>query len=437
MFTTLSKTKQYFTLFIFMLSGMFTTGNASNFLTVSRDSLLCLLHDATTYERKLELLTHLSDIDLLQDKYNYTLQLWNLALQNDDQEAMSIAIRPLTLRYLDVCQLDSADVWLKKCRIYLKGDRREEILQYLEMMRDIRNLSERKELGQRLLADTLKLDKNKEPYQYMRRLYCLGAIAMMTPNDKTNLKPWDNYMKEGLEIAQKIPLEKDYLFRTQFLVALSVTGTDYTRQLMEVYKEYRQLPSIKKRIFSSHRTEITAITRMLSHGKEIGRQQMDYYFKEFNRLVQLYPDDVAPPLDFFYYYYALYYYDYIQDYPKAIECCDSVIKNAPKYGMENLYQYEDKSKYLAKLKRWEEAYNSICQYITVKDSVDSKNIFQEIAELQAQYDVNKLELDKANLMARQRGIFLIFIGIILLILAGWTVYISRTLRITRHLKQNL
>lgn len=414
-----------------------TIAKGNNSLTDSRDSLVCLLNSAPDNERKLELLTHLSDIGLLQDTYEYTLKLWDLALECNDQEAMSISLRPLALRYLDLCQLDSADIWINKCRKYLKGNQQEKLLQYLCMMRDIRDMTQRKELAQKLVSANLTYNKEEDRYKKMRWLYSMGAVAIMTRSNNEKLKPWDAYIHEGLEIARTIPLEEDFVFRTQFLLALGGTKLEYTKELMEVYKEYRNLPSMKKRIFASHRTEIAAVARMLSSGEEIGRQQMDYYFKEFNRLIKLYPLDVAPPLDFYYYYVASKYYEYIEDYPKTIECCDSVIKNAPKYGMDSSDQYQLRSKCLASMGRWEEAYQAVNEYMVVKDSIDSQDIDSQLTELQTQYDVNKLQLEKATLISRQQKAFLWFAYIILFVLTGGLVYIYRTLIITRHLKKNV
>lgn len=416
-----------------------TLARASDPLAASQDSLLHLLDTATDNERKIELLTHLSDIGLLNDNYQYTLELWNLALQCNDQEAMGISIRPLTLRYLDACKLDSADIWIAKCQKYLEGKQQEKLLQYFGMMRDIRDLTRRKELAQKLLTEKSSYNEKNDRYKQMRRLYCLGAIALMaeSSNQQLKYKPWDSYMKEGLEIAKTIPLKEDYIFRTQFLLALGNTGLEYTEQLMELNKEYKELPDVKKRIFVSHRTEIAAVARMLSHGAELGREQMDYYFKEFNHLVKLYPQDVAPPLDFYYYYVALNYYEYIEDYPQAIACCDSVIKTAPKYGMDSSYHYECKSKLLAKLGRWEEAYNAVNEYHVINDSIESQDLASQLTELQTQYDVNKLELDKARLISQQQRVFLCFAGIILLILTGWSIHVYRTLLTTRRLKKHI
>lgn len=416
-----------------------TLARASHPLAASQDSLLHLLDAATDNERKIELLTHLSDIGLLHDNYKYTQELWNLALKCNDQQAMGISIRPLTLRYLDVCKLDSADIWIAKCQKYLEGEQQEKLLQYFGMMRDIRDMTRRKELAQKLLAEKPSYQKKIDRYKQMRRLYCLGAIALMaeSSNQQLKYKPWDSYMKEGLEIAKTIPLKEDYIFRTQFLLALGITGLEYTEQLMELNKEYKELPNVKKRIFVSHRTEIAAVARMLSHGAELGREQMEYYFKEFNNLVKLYPQDVAPPLDFYYYYVALNYYEYIEDYPQAIACCDSVIKTAPKYGMDSSYHYECKSKLLAKLGRWEEAYNAVNEYHVINDSIESQDLASQLTELQTQYNVNKLELDKAHLISQQQRVFLCFAGIIMLILTGWCIHIYRTLLTTRRLKKHI
>lgn len=416
-----------------------SAAQATEPLTASRDSLIRLLNSTTDNQRKLELLTHLSDIDMLQDKYDYTLQLWNLAIRLDDQDAISTSVRPLTLRYSDVGQLDSTDVWIGYAKTYLKGQKKESLVQYLEMLRDIRDLTKREELARKLLKEEQGTTARADKYNYMRRLYCLGAIALMNDEigKKLHLQPWDSYMKEGLEIAKSIPLEQDFLFQTQFLLALSSTDIQYTKQLIAFLQRYRQLPHVKSRIFNSHRTEIRAIAHMLTHGEEIGREQMDSYFKEFKRMMKAYPQDMAPPYEFYYPYVAENYYSYIQDYEKVVDCCDSVIKYAPKYKMDCVTFYEDKSRALAALGRWKEAYAAATEYIVVKDSLEAQNAATELMELQTQYEVNKLELEKTHLIARQQKRVLAFIIVLLLITVGWSIYIYRTLRVTRRLKQHL
>lgn len=414
-----------------------TLGFASDDPAAAKDSLIRLLDVASTPSRKLELLTHLSDIGLMKDDYTYTEQLWKQAVAADNQEAMYNSIRPLAMHYLNLCQLDSADVWIDQARIHLKGKYREIALQYMGMMHDIRDLTQRKELAQKLVADTSAVLQPANPYPYMRRLYSLGAIALMMEGSNDQLKPWNSYLEEGLKIARTLPLEDGYLFRVQFLLGLGSTDIKYTRELMDVCREYRQLPAIKNRIFLSHQIEIAALARMLTHGKEIGRQQMDYYFNEFKRMVERYPQDVIPPPDYYYYYVGQNYYEYIGDYDKAIACCDSVIKNAPKYNMDNSSRYYDKGEYLALSGRWQDAYRALTDYMTIKDSIDSQHISEELTELQTQYDVSRLELEKANLVSRQQKIYIAAASLLLIILAGLLLYAFRTLRITRRLKRNL
>lgn len=228
-----------------------TLGYASENLTASKDSLIHLLDSASVSSRRLELLTHLSDIGLIQDDYTYTEKLWEQAVASNNQDAMFTSVRSLALRHLNLCQLDSADLWIEKARIHLRGKPKEVVLQYLGMMHDIRSFTQRKELAQRLVADSQVVFQASNPYPYMRRLYALGVISLMLEGSNDQLRPWDSYLQEGLKIARTIPLEEDYLFRTQFLLGLGSSDLKYTQELMELYKEYRQLPKVKN-AYSSH-----------------------------------------------------------------------------------------------------------------------------------------------------------------------------------------
>lgn len=386
--------QRYF--FILLLSFLPLIGQAASTpLEASRDSLLMLFNHAAQGPRQIELLTHLSDIGITLNDHTYTEKLWVEALRQKETKALYISGVYFTLHYLNLAQLDSAQVWMERCHKQLIGEEREQTLAYLELMSEIRNPDEREALAHRLLNDYDRQKKEENLFLKMKRLYQLGVLALYDWNANTTIKmkSWDSYMREGYALALKLPIRQSYRFRHQFLMSLSTMNPDYVTALLQLQADYLALPEMSNRPFYSHTTEIVACARMLKHGDVIGREQMDHYFALFKELTTRYPHDSPTPLDIFYYYTALSYYNYTHDYANAVMCCDSFIINAPKYKMDNTYQYEQKGEFLALMGRYKEAYETSKSYLSIKDSLMSASTAGQLMELETRYNVDRISFE--------------------------------------------
>ncbi len=406
--------KKIYTLILFIcISFNFVAFSSS--LTTSRDSLENILSTTTDPVKKIAIITDLSDIGLSLGDYSYTRREWDEAVKQNNINAIIESGSTLTLRYLNLAKMDSAAMWLEKCKKHFTGPQRESALIYLSLMSEIRDMGESEKMARRLINEEVNVKKNGNPYEKMKMLYQLGVLAIEDWNTNTSIKmkPWDSYMEEGLKIAQSLPLKDSYRFRHQFLMALSTMNVKSVEALLSLMNEYMALPEMANRKFYTHSTEIIAYSRMLRHPDEIGREKMDYYFNKFTDVATRYPHDCPSAFGFYYYFNAIDYYNYIKDYGMAVTCCDSVIANSAKNKMDNSYQYELRAKYLAKMGRYEDAYNASLKFVAIKDSITAAKTADKLMELQTQYDVDKYKYESAQ----HKIYFMWAAGVCLLLLA--------------------
>lgn len=376
-------------------------------LRASRDSLLRLLaaHPEANQTR-IDILTNLSDVSMaLSNDRSSLVRLWDEGIRQQNPDAIINAGRALTLDYLNRAQLDSATLWLDKCRAAFSGPMAKPVMKYLTLMHDIRDMGQQAALARRLVDEQLHIRANADPYDRMTILYKLGTLALTEwdANEKIDMKSWDSYMAEGYRIALTLPLAESYNFRHQFLMALSFMGIDYTRQFIRMAEEYRALPQMKNRPFLSHRSEIVGSARMFAQTEALSPEEIEAWYSRFCDLTTRYPYDCQMPYQVYFYEKSIHYYLYKGDNEKVIECCDSVIVNAPRFKLTNTWPFQLRGETLGKMGRWREAYENSVAWMASKDSLANVSSQAKLMELQTQYDVDRLRYETQ--VSRQRFLF--------------------------------
>lgn len=391
-------------------------------LTIAKDSLLRRLHSHISPKEKLLVLTNLGDVCLnLNNDYGYVEKLWNEALRQHNNDAIITAGRSLTLRGLNLGETKSVDQWIKLCEKEFKGPMRHSALSYLYLMRDIRLFENQSKMAAEMIYKQLRIKQTKDPYEKMSMLYKLGTLALTAWNGNVTLKmkPWDEYMVEGYQIAKTLPFEESYSFRHQFLMALCYQSLDYNKEFVALLKQHRREAEHAGRPFTSHRGDIIACSHLFEWSDKLPRKEVDRWFGEFCKLTSDYPYDCPTPYDFYFYSKAINYYIYTKDNTKIVQCCDSAIVNAPKYKMDNLWFYEVRGETLAAMGRWKEAYENSKALIAGKDSIAKSTAAAQLMELQTQYKVDRLTFAKKNSELR-----FIFAALLCVLLAAglWLLY---------------
>lgn len=402
-----------------------------------KDSLLNVLDTAQVPVHRLEILANLGDVNLsLDNDYSYVSMLWDeaVSLDSKDNEYVRMAGVSMTLRYLNLGQLDSADIWLGRCKEKFSG----EDLAYLQLMRDIRDLGDQEKMAQQMIQEYGKFSKETDPYHKMSILYKLAVIALSEGNVNSDLpmKPWYTYMEEGYAIAKTLSLSEGYRFQNQFLMALSYYDYSYVVPLMALEQMRNSTPQMLKRPWHSHRMEIISCSRMLAKGATKSRKELDNWYSRFCDMTSRYPHDCTTPYGFYFYSESIPYYIQTKDYQKVVECCDSAITNGYKYKFEVLSYYKRRGEALEQLGLLDAALDNNKAMMAVKDSMSAASSAAKLMELQTQYDVDKLQM-KNRATRQQLTFFIVASSLLLVLLVFIVLYLIVMRRKNRELVEQI
>lgn len=412
--------------FLFLFSFDQATMQAAD-LKFSRDSLAILLRQTpqTDGARRLELLNHLCDIDLILGDTTHIYPCWLAAVNQRNVNSMDDLAVPLAMRALKSGQQDSLNIWIERCKENFSGGLLECNLEYLQLMKDIRDYKNFKQLSERLLKEQIRIDPVKEPYRAMRILYTLGIICSFekSGNPKLTLKSSEEYMKEALDIARRLPFREGSHFHRQILLGISSNHIDYARQYLAFVHRFLTEPDIKERPFYSRRALISAYEKLIVQGTEMPRKELDSYYQTVCRLMKDYPNDAPLPLDYFEARVSFRYNKAIGNVEESLRWCDSLIHTGPKYDLDPIYYYGEKFVILGKQRRWEEGYHFAELYMQVKDSLQNVSSEEKLSELQTQYDVDILQTKEKE--RRNQLIWVSIIGVLLAVFFIFYIIYSR------------
>ena len=118
------------------------------------------------------------------------------------------------------------------------------------------------------------------------------------------------------------------------------------------------------------------------------------------------------------------YYQYMGDYPKAIAYVDSTLTHYQEAGIKADLApiYATQSRLYEKIGDYENALKAVRKANNLRYDNRVQQAQSNLAEMQTLFNVNSLELEKAQLADRNKFFMLVTGGILLLLLAGWSVY---------------
>lgn len=392
-------------------------------LQTSRDSLTRILDSVTMDEgaRRLELLNHICDIDFALGETPLLMDLWEEAVRQNDINTIDDIVVPMAVRYMRKNMPDSVAIWIERNNMYMPEPRRTENIEYIRLRKDIRNVNEQDQLARQLVAEQVTMDPVKEPYRAMRILYSLAVIANRGEGSAASdqLKTSAAYKTEALKIAESLPFREAAHFRGQILLGMSMVNVDYARKFYEFNCTLLNEPDLRNRPFYSRLRIISSLESLIMTGDEMPRSELDEYYNQLQCLLKQYPQDTPCALDQFKARVNYYYNRSINNPVESLRWSDSLIAILPKYNLPVLYQKNIRMKLLGQLQHWEAAYQASVEYLQLQDSVHAAGTNEKLAELQTQYDVNQLRLEKK---VKQQQLLFALAGCLLLLMLLSAVY---------------
>lgn len=215
--------------------------------------------------------------------------------------------------------------------------------------------------------------------------------------------------KEVIALSENIPLQYSYLFRLNSFSILTLYSPDTSEQIkyairyLDMQNEYAETKEMKKRPYVTKRHLLNAYSSLALSAKTLGKDIATSYYRHFMELNGKYPEDAGFSAEYDRFYTSLNFYRLIEDYPKSIKYCDSIIHYFRHSGLKiDLSEHvvstlKDKIDMLDSLHLYKEAFYAHKEYATLVDSARMKNINDKLEDLEIKKRVDELVIEKKAL----------------------------------------
>lgn len=427
------------------------------------DSMVLLLSSTSEPIERFDILVNLSDLASGKKDLSFSRKLWKESSQylhsenqkekEAAQKAAAAGMIKLIVYNLDN-KTDSFNYYMDLARQNLEKTDAQRITTYYQMIKDVRTLQslDFEECHSILKKNIQRVERFSfaNEFEEMSQLYIIASgLTMLSASkhlinnyatDDIHLEDRVVYIKRMLDISEKIPIEKDFLFRQQALMFLSAINdsfmVEYSIKLLNEYERTLKLPDYAKRPFYSQRTRIRC-AGVLMQSLRLSIEESDEYFRQFNELLDKYPAQApTPPTEYYRALQSRAYYFRRENYEAIVACCDTLLRynTYPLFITEFLY---DKATSLSKLGRYEEAFDNLSRMVILKDSISTADTGERYLELQNLYEVNSMKMEKMKLYQRYQAIGAIIGFFILLGALVWGISHKRMSDKTNRLYKEL
>lgn len=423
--------KHYILLIYFLAFSLATEAN-----TAVKDSLSGALSSASSSLQKLETMTNLMDISRQEEQVKYAKQLYQLALEEDEDYYKEAALTEILRFYVNTDAKDSAKVYLAEAERELKGKARDYLVTYMKTIMDVRVVYYTKGEDRMKLIEKYKLrletEKDMSVLDKIANNYLLGMAnsnRVDPKNQEAIYKEVCYYMNNAIKLSENIPLRYSYLFRLNTLSILSLmeaTPEDRVKvslRYLNIQKEYAATKEMKKRPYTSKRHLLNAYSSLATATETVGKDMATYYFNYFIDLNRKYPEDAGFSAEYDRYFTSLNYYKSIRDFQKAADYNDSVIH----YFRHGDFQFDltenivltlkDKIDCLDSLHRYKDAYEAYKEYTVLLDSARTRSMENKVEDLEIKKNVDELVVEKKALevdLQKSRSQLYLFLALLIL-----------------------
>lgn len=382
----------------------------------TKDALNSSLQSVSSTEEKLEILTNLMDISRQAEQVEYAKELYKEALADNNDYYKEIALTEILRFYVNNDIKDSTNVYMEQAKQELKGKARDFLVTYMQTIVDVRVVfytegEDRKKLIEQYRLK-LETDKKLSLLEKMSINYVLGMAYSnrVEPGKEKELQEMvSERFREVIALSENMPLRYSYLFRLNAFSILTLYSPDTSEQIkyairyLDMQKEYAETKEMKKRPYVTKRHLLNAYSSLALSAKTLGKDIANSYYQHFMELNGKYPEDAGFSAEYDRFYTSLNFYRLINDYPKAIRYCDSVIHYFRNSGLKvDLSEHvvstlKDKIDMLDSLRLYKEAFYAHKEYAALLDSARLKNINDKLEDLEIQKRVDELVIEKKAL----------------------------------------
>ncbi len=427
------------------------------------DSLRRAYDRQTDARRRVDILLNLKDLtDSSDDEMYYSRLLCDSAYAAGDPFALGASLGSLAAHYISTSDDDDSLVLLlKKVEPLLKGSTMEGLPAYYRMVAFARKiqLARGSEQAVRLCRDYLDSVAACPPgdlYEQASRLFLKGisAFTLASAEGVSQMERGLPYWEDELALLPRMQPTARRNFHANLLTCLMsvysgrqdqdalVRAADEYLSMLDAY--YCDPETLRRRPFIAREMPYMVCYYMMCTSPLIDRQKARVYYERYCRLVRSVrsasrrQDNILLDRRGFY-NMSVGYYEHQGDVVNEMAYNDSLILITRPSGMSPLLatMYDRKARLLEGMGRYEEACRVYGELISMRDSLATHKYTEKISELEVRYGLEKVEHDRAAILAQKRKNSLWFILVILVIALAGVIYLWRSLQHVKRLQARL
>lgn len=408
------------------------------------DSLLNLLHAHPDTRQQIDLLIQLADKANTPDKeYLYGTLLYKEAKKQQDKFGLAVSLGVLASHFIEKLDKDSLNSCLEGADLLLKESDYDGLTTYYRMAFKARLIQtaerdKRAAICERIMGE-LEMHKNMETqFEEVERLFLCGIITyqLMALSERTDWSKGLPYWEKAWQLIQHFPLTAKRSFSANLCVCLISTYnmTKKHRELetiadtyLKTLDEFYEQEEIRKRrpFMDKDFSYLICYQQLILSVGVVGKEKSEQYYRQYCEFMKGNGGDNLLRNKTFFYDTSCKYFLFLKDYAKALAYKDSLIKLIEKgqsLTSASTLHYKDKARILSGWGKYEEACNVYEEALALQDSLIEKEYIGKVGEMRVKYELDKLELANANLLAVKRKAalnFTIYLLGLIFIIAGY------------------
>lgn len=421
--------------------------SASN--NAKADSLKSLLSTCKDRQRRIEIYVHLSDIYTKNKEEN--LKYWEKALD----EAIIVQNKPIMRLAFDALVRKNSSKNPEKASTYIELANKnlpEKEYNLFHSYLYICNIWLRMQVENSVDVVNRELEKLKKenitdatPEKQIEWEFLTGLsidFSSTASGAYTNIRKAIPYIENVQKLLSHYPLDQKIELEELCYTELTSLHTlaenkkaieDIQYRIKLKKQKIQENIGFKRVFYNESISEMSMYSSMIYLGDLITKEQATEYYQKFENLARS-----NKVLDEFFDTSTLYYFR-IGDYKKALAYVDSaIVYYKEHYSPITLVPvYTIKSKIYKELGDYKNAYinTKICD--SIRESTRSEDGQQKMAEMQARFELNKLELEKISLSNRNKQIALIAALTFILLIVSWGIYQRIMVKRLKQVQQKL
>jgi len=412
------------------------------------DSLLHLLENNPTPEKKIQVYRNLADIyfDRSEAK-DYLLKMYREATKINDRKNMVNALNDIIIEEANTSNKDSISKYTKYLKEAATPEEAKYLLPYYHMrIFDTQCYSNKGEEAINEELDFLdsKTNQTDNIYSNIASCYSVGSSFYINEQHKKALPYLEKSMKltESLPEKEKSIYQRYILYRLVFAYAQSGKAKESVK-LMEhlismTEQEYTDNYQKQRPFYKIDLYLLQYYAFMIGSLPYLTIEQEQFYWKRIQEISK----SLVNVIDKYNYFLcANNYYSNNhtkRDYPKAIAANDSLIKYAAIISPQNLPGlYNINSLLYEKIKDYPNALKYLRISYQAQDSLNMETVHKQLNELQVKYDLNALNNEKTTLEIKNKQMLLMSLSILLIIVITISTYLYFSWRKEKRMKMEL